>query len=109
MSKLFYAILANSLVASLTNTFIWFAVTFWVYLQTQSALATSLMAGVYVGTVSISGFFLRSLVDRYKKQTAMMLSSFCSLVLYLLVYLIFTSTPSFVFAEISSIPLWIFT
>jgi len=34
--KTFYAVLANSLAASLTNTFVWFAVTFWVYLQTKS-------------------------------------------------------------------------
>jgi MFS transporter, DHA3 family, multidrug efflux protein len=63
--KLFYAIVANSLAAFLTNTFVWFAVTFWVYLETKSVVATSVMAGVYTGTVALSGFFLGSLVDRY--------------------------------------------
>ena len=67
--KTFYAILANSLVASLTNTFVWFAVTFWVYLETKSVIATSVMAGVYTTTVAVSGFFLGSLVDRYPKKT----------------------------------------
>ncbi|MFQ4142658.1 MFS transporter [Chlorogloeopsis sp. ULAP02] len=108
MTKLFYAVLANSLVASLTNTFVWFAVTFWVYLQTKSVLATSIMAGVYLVTVAISGFFLGSVVDRYKKKTAMMLSSTCSLVLYLLAYIIFVSTPPSVFTDTSSIILWVF-
>ena len=108
MVKTFYAILANSLVAALTNTFVWFAVTFWVFLQTQSVLATSVMAGVYVGTVALSGFFLGSLVDRYRKKTAMLLSSVCSLILYLLAQIIFSSTPSSVFTDVSSIPLWIF-
>jgi MFS transporter, DHA3 family, multidrug efflux protein len=108
MTKLFYAVLANSLVASLTNTFVWFAVTFWVYLQTKSVLATSIMAGVYLVTVAISGFFLGSVVDRYKKKTAMMLSSICSLVLYLLAYIIFVSTPPSVFTDTSSIILWVF-
>lgn len=79
MTKLFYAVLANSLVASLTNTFVWFAVTFWVYLQTKSVLVTSVMAGIYLLTVATSGFFLGSLVDRYKKKTAMMFSSLGSL------------------------------
>src|SRR5688500_3573249 len=64
--KTFYAILANALAASLTNTFVWFALTFWVYLETQSVIATSMMAGVYTVTVAVSGFFLGSLVDRYK-------------------------------------------
>lgn len=108
MTKTFYAILVNSLVASLTNTFVWFAVTFWVYLQTQSVLATSVMAGVYVGTVAISGFFLGSLVDRYKKKTVMMLSSLCSLGLYTLAYIIFVSTPPSVFTNASSVALWMF-
>lgn len=108
MPKLFYAVLANSLVASLTNTFVWFAVTFWVYLQIKSVLATSVMAGVYLVTVAISGFFLGSLVDRYKKKTAMMLSSICSLLLYLLAYVIFISTPTSVFTDPASAILWIF-
>lgn len=50
MTKTFYAVLANSLLASLTNHFVWFAVTFWVYLQTKSVLAMSVMAGVYSPT-----------------------------------------------------------
>ena len=46
MTKLFYAILANSLVASTINTFVWFAVTFWVYLQTKSVIATSVIDSI---------------------------------------------------------------
>jgi MFS transporter, DHA3 family, multidrug efflux protein len=108
MNKTFYAILTNSLVAALTNTFVWFAVTFWVFLQTQSVLATSVMAGVYVATVAISGFFLGSLVDRYRKKTVMLMSSVCSLILYLLAQIIFSFTPPSGFTDVSSIPLWIF-
>jgi MFS transporter, DHA3 family, multidrug efflux protein len=108
MPKLFYAVLANSLVAALTNTFVWFAATFWVYLQTKSVLATSVMAGVYLVTVAISGLFLGSLVDRYKKKTAMMLSSIFSLALYLLAYIIFITADTSVFTEPSSVILWVF-
>jgi MFS transporter, DHA3 family, multidrug efflux protein len=108
MIRLFYAVLANCLIASLTNTFVWFAVTFWVYLQTQSVLATSIMAGVYLVTVAISGFFLGSIVDRYPKKISMMLSSICSLGLYILAYGIFVSTPPTAFTRPSSVSLWIF-
>lgn len=108
MTELFYAVLANSLVASLTNTFVWFAVTFWVYLQTKSVLVTSVMAGIYLLTVATSGFFLGSLVDRYKKKTAMMLSSLGSLLLYILAYIIFVSTPTSVFTNPASVILWVF-
>lgn len=106
MTKAFNAVLANSLVASLTNTFVWFAITFWVYLQTKSVVATSVMAGIYSLTVALSGFFLGSLVDRYKKKKVMMLSSLCSLFLYTSAYIIFISTPSSIFTDSTSVMLW---
>jgi DHA3 family multidrug efflux protein-like MFS transporter len=108
MTKLFYAVLANSVAASITNTFVWFAVTFWVYLETKSVIATSVMAGVYLVTVAASGFLLGSLVDRYKKKTAMTLSSLGSLLLYTLACIIFVSTPPLVFTDPSSVILWLF-
>ena len=108
MTKLFYAVLANSLVASTINTFVWFAVTFWVYLQTKSVIATSVMAGVYTITVALSGFLLGSLVDKYPKKTAMLLSSACSLILYVLAWIIFVTTPPAVFTDPSSVLLWAF-
>lgn len=106
MKAVFYTILANSLVANLTNNLVWFGITFWVYLQTQSVLATSVMAGIYLVTVAISGFFLGSLVDRYLKKTAMLLSSLCSLGLYGVAYLIYVSTPAAVFISAASGALW---
>jgi DHA3 family multidrug efflux protein-like MFS transporter len=108
MTRQFYAILANSLAASMTNTFVWFAVTFWVYLQTKSVIATSVMAGVYLVTVAISGFLLGSLVDRYRKKAAMALSSLSSLVLYTVACLLYISTPPEVFTNPSSVVLWVF-
>jgi MFS transporter, DHA3 family, multidrug efflux protein len=108
MTKLFYAVLANSLVASTINTFVWFAVTFWVYLQTKSVIATSVMAGVYTVTVALSGFQLGSLVDKYPKKTAMLISSLCSLVLYALAWVVFVTTPPEVFTQASSVLLWVF-
>ncbi|CAG0930085.1 hypothetical protein TFLX_01583 [Thermoflexales bacterium] len=108
MLKTFYAILVNSLTASITNTFVWFAVTFWVYLGTKSVIATAIMAGVYTLTVALSGFFLGSLVDRYQKKRVMILSSVCSFFLYALACLIFSVTPPVVFTDTTSLTLWIF-
>lgn len=108
MPKIFYAVLANSLAGSLTNTFVWFAVTFWVYLETKSVIATSVMAGIYTATVALSGIYLGSLVDRYPKKRVMLASSFASLVLYTLACILFVSTPSAVFKDASSPVLWAF-
>ncbi|ASZ14672.1 MFS transporter [Chitinophaga pendula] len=104
----FYAILANTFATSITNTFVWFAVTFWVYLETKSVLATSVMAGVYVGTVALSGFLLGSIVDRYRKRTSMMISNIASLVLYVIAAVLYATAPAGAFKHDDSILLWVF-
>ena len=106
--KKFYFTLANSLAAFLINMFVWFAITFWVYLETRSVMAMAVMAGIYTSTVALSGLFLGSLVDRYPKKSVMMLSSVCSLVLYTCACLIFVITPRETFANASSARLWLF-
>jgi DHA3 family multidrug efflux protein-like MFS transporter len=108
ITKSFHAVLVNTLVASLTNTFVWFAVTFWVYLETRSVVATSVIAGVYLATVAVSGFFLGSLVDRYKKKSVLVLSSLGSLGFYVVACIIYVSTPPEVFTDASSVVLWVF-
>jgi len=106
--KTFHVTLANSLLAFITNNFVWFAVTFWVYLETRSVIATSVMAGVFTLTIAFSGFFLGSLVDRYPKKRVMLLSSIVSLVLYAIAGFIFVTTPYEEFADASSARLWVF-
>src|SRR5687768_4281798 len=108
MTRSFYAVLANSLVAFLTNTFVWFAVTFWVYLETESVIATSVMAGIYSITVAVSGFYLGSLVDRFPKKRVMLLATACSLVLYALALAAYVSAPPDSFTHASSPVLWVF-
>lgn len=103
----FHAVLGNSVAASLANTCVWFAVTFWVYLQTRSVIATSVMAGIYTVSVAGSGFFLGTLVDRYPKRRVMLASSLGSLALYALALGILVATPLGAFADPSSIQLWL--
>lgn len=106
--KTFHLTLANSLIAFVTNNFVWFAVTFWVFLETKSVIATSIMAGVFTLTVAFSGFFLGSLVDRYPKKRVMLLSSFASLVLYAIASFIFITATAAELKDASSVRLWIF-
>ncbi|CAA9304008.1 MAG: Multidrug and toxin extrusion (MATE) family efflux pump YdhE/NorM, homolog [uncultured Chloroflexi bacterium] len=104
----FYAVLGNTVAASLANTCVWFAVTFWVYLQTRSVIATSVMAGIYTVSVAGSGFFLGSLVDRYPKRRVMLVSSAGTLALYTLALGAFVGAPQGTFADPSSVRLWLF-
>jgi DHA3 family multidrug efflux protein-like MFS transporter len=106
MSRTFYAVLGNSLAAFLANNFVWFAVTFWAYLETRSVIVTSVMAGIYLVTVALSGLFLGSVVDRYKKKRAMLISSLSSLCLYAIALLSYLAAPAQAFTSATSPVLW---
>ena len=82
--RTFHQILANTLVASITNSTLWFALTFWVYLETRSVFATGTIAGIYVGSIALSGFWFGSIVDHHYKRSVMLLSSAVSFGFYAL-------------------------
>jgi DHA3 family multidrug efflux protein-like MFS transporter len=100
--------LANTLAASIVNTLVWFAVTFWVYLETQSVIATSVMAGIFTVTIAFSGFWLGSLVDRYPQKVAMLVSSSATLVLFALALVVYNAAPPTTFADANNPLLWLF-
>ena len=78
----FHHLLANNLVANVTNFTVWFAVTFWIYLETRSVLATGLIAGMYLVLTAGLAFWLGSLVDHHRKKRVMMASSAVSILFY---------------------------
>lgn len=106
MNFVFYLILGNNLVANITNFTVWFAVTFWVYLETQSVFATGMIAGIYLVFTAGFGIWFGSLVDHYPKRMAMLGSSAVSLVLYAVALAIYLATPEPSFREVSSVALW---
>lgn len=107
MNTTFYQILANNLVANITNFTVWFAVTFWVYLQTNSVLATGVIAGIFLVFTAIFGFSLGSLVDHYPKKLVMLGSSVVSFGFYCAALAIVLLGPVERFAEVTSIWLWL--
>ncbi len=80
--RTFHRLVANTLIASTTNMFLWFALTFWVYLETKSVIATSVIGGGYMLLSAASGLAFGSYVDRHQRKTSMLLSTTVSLVLY---------------------------
>jgi MFS transporter, DHA3 family, multidrug efflux protein len=106
--KTFYWLLAIALLALTTNNFVWFALTFWAYLTTQSVISTSVMGGIFLVITAVSGIWLGSIVDHHKKKHALLGSSVATLVLFLAGLAIFRATPPGVFASVSSVRLWVF-
>jgi hypothetical protein len=43
--RVFRRLLLNTLASGVTSSFLWFALTFWVYLETRSVVATGVIAG----------------------------------------------------------------
>jgi len=103
----FYRILGNTLFASVANFFVWFALTFWLYLQTQSVLATSLLGGAYLVITSISGIWFGSLVDHRKKKHAMMLSSAGTALSFGAALAFYALTPEDAFKSVAEPRLWL--
>ena len=106
--RTFGHVLADTLVVSVVNFTVWFAVTFFVYLETRSVFATGTIAGIFLALTALSGVWFGSLVDHHPKRTVMIGSSAASFVLYaasLAVYLAAGPAP---FRDPASPVLWAF-
>lgn len=102
----FHRLLVNNLVANITNFTMWFAVTFYVYLETKSVFATGMIAGLNLVLTAACGIWFGSLVDHHRKKTAMLGSSLVSLVFYVLAFLIERAAPVGAFARVDGLWLW---
>ncbi|MBD3947711.1 MFS transporter [Nocardioides ganghwensis] len=82
--RAFRRVLANTLVANVTSSFLWFALTFWAYLETRSVMATAIIGGGFMLFTAVFGTYFGTLVDRHRKKQVMVASSTVTLVTYVL-------------------------
>lgn len=106
--KSFYNLLINTLFTSVINFTVWFAITFFVYLETRSVFAVSLIAGLYLVATAATGIWFGSLVDHHKKKTMMIVSNTASLTFYLVAFLLYILTDAATFKDPTSPQLWLF-
>ncbi len=104
--RAFYNMLTNTLVTSVINFTLWFAITFYVYLETRSVFAVSLIAGLYLVATAATGIWFGSLVDHHKKKTMMIVSNIVSLFFYIIGFLIYQLSDPASFKDPASIALW---
>jgi DHA3 family multidrug efflux protein-like MFS transporter len=105
--KTFYQILANTVLANVTNMTVWFAMIFFIYLETRSVTATSIVSGIYLVMTAGLGIWFGSLVDHNKKKNVMILSGVISLIIYIFGFTIYVSTPAEEWKNPTSVTLWI--
>jgi DHA3 family multidrug efflux protein-like MFS transporter len=106
--RTFHLLVANSLVANVTTSFLWFALTFWVYLETRSVLATAIIGGGYMLFAALSGMFFGTFVDRHLRRTSMLLASGISIGAFVLAGLVYWVTPESGLQDIANPAFWAF-
>ena len=102
----FYHLLGNTLLVSIINFTVWFAITFFVYLETKSVFATGMIAGLYLIATAGTGIWFGSLVDHHKKKTMMTISAIISLVMYAISLAVYLLAPEDAFKDPASVWLW---
>ncbi len=79
----FRRLLINALIATVTGSFLWFALTFWAYLETRSVLVTSVISGAFGLAGAGFGLLFGTYVDRHSKHRAMTTAASITAVCYL--------------------------
>jgi DHA3 family multidrug efflux protein-like MFS transporter len=106
--KNFYSILANTVVANITTSYLWFALTFWAYLETRSVLATAIIGGMYMLLIAFFGIAFGTFVDKRKKKYVMVVSSLTTLSMFSLAGLFYLIVGEQGLADLSSPVFWTF-
>jgi DHA3 family multidrug efflux protein-like MFS transporter len=102
----FRRLVVNTLVASVTNNFLWFALTFWVYLETRSVMATAIIGGGYMLLLAVSGMFFGTFVDRHRRKTSMLLSSALSLAAFVIAGVVYALAPAGSLQDLGHVAFW---
>jgi DHA3 family multidrug efflux protein-like MFS transporter len=79
-TRAFGRLLANTLVTGVTSSFLWFALIFWVYLETRSVVAAGIIGGAFSMVSALFGPVFGTFVDRHRKHVAMVVTTVVSTV-----------------------------
>ncbi|SDE16799.1 MFS transporter [Auraticoccus monumenti] len=106
--RTFLHLLANTLVVAVMNYTLWFALTFWVFIETRSVFATGMIAGIFVLATASTGVWFGSLVDHHRKVSILRASSAVSVLFYAVALAIYLLAPDGSFRTPASVWLWVF-
>lgn len=106
--KTFHQLLLNVVIGNVTNMTVWFGLTFFAYLETESVMVTGVISGIFLVASASSGLWFGSIVDHNKKKGVMLVSSLISLVTYIAGFVLYLSVDPGVFKYQGSPLLWIF-
>jgi DHA3 family multidrug efflux protein-like MFS transporter len=108
-SRTFTGILVNTALANITTSYLWFALTFWVYLETRNVIATGVVGGAYMLLIALSSISFGTFVDRYRKLAVMRFAAGFTLVMFVLSGVMFLLTPIGWLLDLTQPWFWVFT
>ncbi|WP_026548536.1 MFS transporter [Paenarthrobacter nicotinovorans] len=108
-SRTFTGILINTAIANITTSYLWFALTFWVYLESRNVIATGVIGGAYMLLIALSSISFGTFVDRYRKLAVMRFAAMFTLVMFVLSGIMFLLTPEEALLDLTQPWFWIFT
>jgi DHA3 family multidrug efflux protein-like MFS transporter len=108
-SRTFAGILINTALANITTSYLWFALTFWVYLETRNVIATGVVGGAYMLLIALSSISFGTFVDRYRKLAVMRFAAAFTLVMFVVAGVMFLLTPEAALLDLGQPWFWIFT
>lgn len=106
--KNFYQLLINTLIANVTTSYLWFALTFWVYLETRNVMATAIIGGSYMLLVALLSLVFGVIVDHNKKKWVMVISSIITLGTYTLAGIGYLIQPTENIINVGHWAFWLF-
>lgn len=105
--RVFRRLLLNTLATGVTSSFLWFALTFWVYLETRSVVATGVIGGAFSISAALLGPFFGTFVDRHRKHSAMMLTTAGSAVCFAVATAVFVAVDADALLRLRSPWFWV--
>jgi DHA3 family multidrug efflux protein-like MFS transporter len=106
--RTFLGVLVNTAIANVTTSYLWFGLTFWVYLETRSVLATGIIGGAYMLMIALFGMVFGSIVDRHRKHTAMIFASGTTLAAFVIAGGLYLLQPESALLDLGGPWFWLF-
>lgn len=106
MPPAFRQLLGNTLATGVTSTFLWFALTFWVYLETRSVVATGVIGGAFALSSAVLGPMFGTFVDRHRKSAALVLTTAMSLLCFTVAAIVYVTVDAADLLRLSSPWFW---
>ena len=100
--RTFLQVLVNTAVANVTTSYLWFALTFWVYIETRSVLATGIIGGAYMLLVAVFSMGFGTFVDRHRKHLVMVIAGAVTLVAFAVSGVLYLLFPESVLLDLGA-------